>query len=285
MLLSPFHSSSSSYWRFLDVLLTVVLVSLSCSVYICHGSCNEQDRNSLSSFNLSISTQPPLYWSLSFDCYSWEGVGRDESGRVNSLFLPSKGLVGTISPFIVNLTSLTQLNLSRNRFSGPIPDEFFTALNRLVFIYISHNHLTGQLSDSDKLMTLNLERFGVSDNSFSGSIPSSVCRFSPSIVHLDFSNNDFVGPISDGFGQCHNLLRLRAGFNNFSGSIPCDIYMVSSLQELYLPANKLFGVIDGSIVNLINLRNLSLYGNELTGTIPRDMGRLSKMEQLWLHVN
>ncbi|XP_022843878.1 tyrosine-sulfated glycopeptide receptor 1-like [Olea europaea var. sylvestris] len=309
MLLSPFHSSSSSYWCFLDVLLTVVLVTLSCSVYTCHGSCNEQDRNSLSSFNLSISTPSPLNWSLSFDCCSWEGVGCDESGRVNSLLLPSKGLIGTMSPFIVNLTSLNQLNLSRNRLSGPISDGFFSALNRLVFIDISHNRLTGQLSDSDKLVStvmtvdlssnrfygriqstflqpaLNLQIFDVSNNSFSGSIPSSVCRFSPSIVHLDFSNNDFVGPISHGFGQCHNLLRLRAGFNNFSGSIPSDIYMISSLQELYLPANKLSGVIDGSIVNLINLRNLSLYGNELTGTIPQDIGRLSNLEQLWLHIN
>ncbi|CAA3002190.1 tyrosine-sulfated glycopeptide receptor 1 [Olea europaea subsp. europaea] len=61
--------------------------------------------------------------------------------------------------------------------------------------------------------------------------------------------------------------------------------MISSLQELYLPANKLSGVIDGSIVNLIHLRNLSLYGNELTGTIPQDIGRLSNLEQLWLHIN
>ncbi|XP_022843141.1 receptor-like protein 2 [Olea europaea var. sylvestris] len=89
------------------------------------------------------------------------------------------------------------------------------------------------------LLLFNLQRFDASNNSFSGSIPSSVSRFSPSIVRLDFSKNDFVGPISHDFGQCHNLLRLRAGFNNLSGAIP----------------------------------------NELTGMIPQDIGRLSNLEQ------
>ncbi|CAI9753686.1 unnamed protein product [Fraxinus pennsylvanica] len=272
---------------------SIFVVVTPCSVYTCHGSCNQLDQDSLSSFNLSISTSSPLNWSLSVDCCSWEGVGCDESDRVNSLLQPSKGLVGTISPSIVNLSHLSQLNLSRNWLSGPIPDAFFTALNRLVIIDLSHNRLTGQLSDSDKLMStattvdlsrnrfygttqsssfqpaLNLQRFNVSNNSFSGSIPSSVCRFSPLIKDLDFSNNDFVGSISQGFGLCSNLLRLRAGFNNLSGAIPSDIYTVSALQELYLPANKLSGVIDESIINLINLRTLALFGNELTGKIPR----------------
>ncbi|CAI9753687.1 unnamed protein product [Fraxinus pennsylvanica] len=315
MLWSPFYSSSSSssssssHLCFLDVLLILVVVTLSCSVYTCHGSCNQLDRDSLSSFNLSTSTPSPLNWSLSVDCCSWEGVACDESDRVNSLLLPSKGLVGTISPSIVNLSHLSQLNLSRNWLSGPIPDGFFTALNHLVIIDLSHNRLTGQLSDSDKLMStattvdlssnrfygttqssffqpaLNLQRFNVSNNSFSGSIPSSVCRFSPLIEHLDFSNNDFVGSISQGFGLCSNLLRLRAGFNNLSGAIPSDIYTVSALQELYAPANKLSGVIDESTINLINLRTLALFGNELTGKIPRDIGMLSNLEKLLLHNN
>ncbi|KAL2493376.1 Tyrosine-sulfated glycopeptide receptor 1 [Abeliophyllum distichum] len=316
MLLSPFHSSSSSSsssscsydWCFLDVLLIVVVVTLSCSVYTCHGSCNQLDRDSLSLFNLSISSPFHLNWSLSVDCCSWEGVRCDESDKVTSLLLPSKGLVGSISP-IANLSRLSQLNLSQNWLSGPIPDGFFMGFNRLLIIDLSHNRLTGKLSDSDKLPStvtrvdlssnrfdgtiqssflqpaLNLQRFDVSNNSFSGSIPSSVCRFSPSIQHLDFSNNDFVGPISQGFGQCSNLQILRAGFNNLSGVIPSDIYTVSALQELYLPANKLSGVIDGSIVNLINLTTLALYGNELTGQISQDIGRLSNLEHLLLHIN
>ncbi|CAI9757751.1 unnamed protein product [Fraxinus pennsylvanica] len=301
----PFSFSS----LFQNLLLLILFAQLSSFIIPCQATCRKVERDSLLAFSSGVSSSYPLNWSSSIDCCMWEGVSCDNNDRVIHLLLPSRGLVGSISPSIANLSHLSQLNLSQNSLSGPIPDGFFMALNRLVIIDISHNRLTGQLSDSDKLMStvaivdfsgnhfygriqssflqraLNLQRFDVRNNSFSGSIPSSVCRFSPSIVHLDFSNNDFLGPISQGFGQCPNLLRLKAGFNNLSGAIPSDIYTISALQELYLPANKLSGVIDGSIVNLINLRILSLYGNELTGMIPQDIGRLSNLVQLWLHIN
>lgn len=320
MLLSTLRSSSSSrkqnhsghsfHRRFLDILLAIFLVAISSFVHTCHGSCNQLDRDSLSSFNLSISAaSPPLNWSLSVDCCSWEGVDCDNSGRVTTLWLPSRGLVGSISTSIMNLSSLSQLSLSHNWLSGPLPDGFFASFNSLQVIDLSLNRLSGVLWASNKLPTtiqifnlssnsfhgtipssflqpaLNLETFDVNSNSFFGSIPSYVCSFSSSIQRLDFSNNDFVGPIPQGFGQCSNLQSLRAGFNNFSGEIPQDIYGLSTLQELYLPGNKLSGVMDERIVNLNNLKILSLYGNELIGMIPQDIGRLSNLEQLQLHIN
>ncbi|KAG8380232.1 hypothetical protein BUALT_Bualt07G0171900 [Buddleja alternifolia] len=318
LLTTTFHSSSSKQnhttshhfdHHSLEILLKIVLISISCFVYTCHGTCNRLDRDSLSSFNLTISSTPPLNWSLSVDCCSWEGIGCDSSGRVTNLWLPSKGLVGNISPSIVNLTSLSQLSLSHNWLSGPLPDGFFLSLNQLQVIDLSRNRLSGEISPSGKLPVtirecnlssnhfhgiiqssflqpaLNLESFDVSNNSFFGSIPSSICSFSPSIQRIDFSNNDFMGPIAQGFGQCTNLQSLRAGFSNLSGEVPLDIYGLLTLQELYLPGNKLSGLIDERILNLINLRILSLYGNELKGMIPQDIGRLHKLEQLMLHIN
>ncbi|KAL0354408.1 UNVERIFIED_CONTAM: Tyrosine-sulfated glycopeptide receptor 1 [Sesamum radiatum] len=322
MLLTSFHSSSSSSpkqnpnihqpfkdYHFLDLFLTLVLVAVSCFVHTCHASCNQLHRDSLSSFNLSISASPPLNWSLLQDCCSWEGVGCDGSGRVTNLWLPSRGLVGSISPSILNLTSLSQLSLSHNWLSGPLPDDFFVSLNQLQVIDLSRNRLSGELAPSEKLPAtvqifnlsnnhfhgpiqssflqpaLNLEIFDVSNNSFSGSIPTSICSFSPLIQWIDFSNNDFTGPIAQGFGKCTNLQSLRVGFTNLSGEVPQDIYELLTLQELYLPGNKLSGAIDERIVNLSNLRILALYGNELTGMIPQDIGRLSKLDQLLLNIN
>ncbi|KAK4479213.1 hypothetical protein RD792_014724 [Penstemon davidsonii] len=291
------------------MMLIIVLIAISCFVHTCQGTCNQLDRDSLSSFNLSISTASPLNWSLSIDCCTWEGVGCDDSGRVTNLWLPSRGLRGSISPSIVNLSSLSQLSLSHNWFSGPLPDGFFVSLNQLRVIDLSLNRLSGEISSTDKLPTtiqafnlssnhfhgkiqssflqtaLNLETFDVRNNSFFGAIPSSICSFSASIQRLDFSNNDFTGPIPQGFGQCKNMQSLRSGFNNISGEVPRDIYRLLTLQELYLPGNRLSGKIDKTIVNLRNLRILALYGNELTGMIPQDIGRLSKLEQLQLHIN
>ncbi|KAK4395010.1 Tyrosine-sulfated glycopeptide receptor 1 [Sesamum angolense] len=321
MLLTSFHSSSSlpkqnpnihqpfKDYHFLDLFLIIVLVAVSCFVHTCHASCNQLHRDSLSSFNLSISASPPLNWSLLHDCCSWEGVGCDGSGRVTNLWLPSRGLVGSISPSIVNLTSLSQLSLSHNWLSGPLPDDFFVSLNQIQVIDLSRNRLSGELAPSEKLPAtvqifnlsnnhfhgpvqssflqpaLNLETFDVSNNSFSGSIPTSICSFSPLIQWIDLSNNDFTGPIAQGFGKCTNLQSLRVGFTNLSGEVPQDIYELLTLQELYLPGNKLSGAIDERIVNLSNLRILALYANELTGTIPQDIGRLSKLEQLLIHIN
>ncbi|KAL3825042.1 hypothetical protein ACJIZ3_021071 [Penstemon smallii] len=289
--------------------LIIVLIAISCFVHTCQGTCNQLDRDSLSSFNLSISTTSPLNWSLSIDCCTWEGVGCDDSGRVTNLWLPSRGLQGSISPSIVNLNSLSQFNLSHNSLVGPLPDGFFVSLKRLQVIDLSRNRLSGKPALSDKLSTtihtfnlssnhfhgtiqssflqttLNLETFDVSNNDFSGVIPSIICTFSSSIQSLDFSNNDFTGPIPQGFGQCTELQSFRAGFSNLSGEVPQDIYRLLMLQELYLPGNRLSGKIDKRIVNLSNLKILALYGNELTGMIPQDIGRLSRLERLQLHIN
>ncbi|KAL3632841.1 hypothetical protein CASFOL_025825 [Castilleja foliolosa] len=296
--------------RFSNLSLKITLISVGCFIHTCHGACNAVDRDSLSSFNLSLSSSPPLDWSLAVDCCDWEGISCDgSSGRVTELSLPSRGLVGNISPSILNLTSLTQLTLSNNSLSGPLPTRFFKSLNQLQVIDLSRNRLIGELNSSDTLPAkarifnissnnfqgpiqtlfietgLNMKTFDVNNNSFTGMIPSVICSFSPSIKLLDFSNNDFTGLIPQGFGQCMNLLSLRAGFNNLSGSVPRDMYALLPLEELYLPGNRLTGPIDPSLLNLTNLKSLALFDNELTGPIPKEIGNLFKLEQLQLHIN
>ncbi|XP_073142691.1 tyrosine-sulfated glycopeptide receptor 1 [Henckelia pumila] len=294
-------------------LVLLILISC-CCVNTCHGSCNEIDFDSLSLLNLSVSATPPLNWSVSADCCVWEGVGCDSSssssGRVTTLWLPSRGIVGTIPPSFLNLTSLSLLTLSHNGLSGPLPDGFFSSLNRLRVVDLSLNRLTGELAQWDQLpptiqvfnlssnhflgtipssffqQGLSLRSFDVSNNSFFGSLPSDVCAFTrPSIQRLDFSNNEFGGSIPAGFSSCSNLVSLRAGFNNFSGGVPQDVFGLSALEELSFPGNRLSGYIDENITQLGNLRILELYGNFFTGTIPKNIGTLSNLEVLKLHIN
>ncbi|KAG6397895.1 hypothetical protein SASPL_139345 [Salvia splendens] len=274
-----------------------------------HAACSPADRAALASFNLTITASPPLNWSLSYDCCGWEGVGCDASGRVINLLLRSRHLSGTISPSITNLTSLTDLSLSHNWLSGPIPFGFFASLDRLRVVDLSWNRLTGELGLPDKLPApiktfnlssnhfrgtiqtsffqpaLALDHFDISNNSFSGAIPAFVCSYAPLITRLDFTNNDLTGPIGPGFGDCKNLLSLRVGFNLLSGEVPEDIYDLMALQELYLPGNQLSGPIDERIIDLRHLKVLALYGNGFTGEIPHDIGKLSELEELQLHIN
>ncbi|CAA3002191.1 tyrosine-sulfated glycopeptide receptor 1 [Olea europaea subsp. europaea] len=230
----------------------------------------------------------------------WEGVSCDNDDRVIHLLLPSRGLVGSISPSVANLSHLSQFNLSQNRLSGPIPDGFFMAFKRLVVVDLSENRLTGKLSDFDKLMST-VKTVNLSSNDFQGTIQYAFVQQAVNLKSFDVSNNSFSGQfllLSVKFLPQSSILIsheisfvvqfpkfLGAGFNNLSGDVPSDIYIVSSLQELYLSANSLSGPINGSLVNLINLRTLSLYDNRLTGTIPQDIGRLSNLENLFLQKN
>ncbi|KAL3499431.1 hypothetical protein ACH5RR_038524 [Cinchona calisaya] len=316
MFSSPLAKSSSSYllhsscFSFVQ-LLTVFILFLPCYTYTSHASCNKLDRDSLLSLSENISSSlSPLNWSLSIDCCFWEGVGCDyNNNRVNRLWLPSRGLVGSISTSITNLSHLQLLSFAGNGLSGPLPDGLFLSLNRIETIDLSCNRLSGQLQPFGQLpatiktmdlssnnfegviqssflqSSSSLVSFNVSNNSFSGPIPSNVCNFSPSITFLDFSWNYFDSSIPYGFGMCSNLKVLRAGFNVITESLPDDIYTVLPLQELSFPGNGISGPLSEGIANLTNLKILELYANEFTGSIPREIGRISNLEQLLLHIN
>ncbi|KAF7813950.1 tyrosine-sulfated glycopeptide receptor 1 [Senna tora] len=327
---STSSSSSSSSVMTLMVFFLLPLV-LSCFVVTVSSSCSQSDRDSLLAFssNISIpSSYPPLNWSTSADCCSWEGIlcdnNENRDQRVIHLLLPSRGLIGSISPSLINLSALSHLNLSHNRLSGNLPTQFLSLLNHLQILDLSYNRLSGELpinsggnnSSSSIIQELNLSSnlfhgilpssfleyltaaasggtltsFNVSNNSFTGQIPTSqLCingsDASSSLRFLDVSSNDFNGSIQSGLGACSKLEVFRAGFNFLSGPLPGDIFDVVSLREISLPLNKLSGNIDDGIVSLTNLTVLELYSNDFRGPIPGDIGKLSKLEKLELHIN
>ncbi|KAK0591813.1 hypothetical protein LWI29_008609 [Acer saccharum] len=290
------------------VIFHLILLFLSCFAFLTHQACNQIDQQSLLSFQLYIPSSS-LNWPSSGDCCLWEGITCDASGNVTRLWLPSKGLNGTISPSIGNLTHLSHLNLSHNRLFGPPPITSFSTLIQLQILDLSYNRLTGEfpstlLSNHIELVNLssnqfhglipssyfqqagNLMSFNVSNNSFTGPIPSLAwIDSSCSVRLLDLSYNDFSGQVPPGFGNCSKLTNFRAGFNNLSGSLPDDIYTATSLEEISLPANSLSGTIGNDIVHLKNLTVLELYSNKFTGMIPVDIGRLTKLKHLLLHIN
>ncbi|KAL5857019.1 hypothetical protein ACOSQ3_004477 [Xanthoceras sorbifolium] len=291
------------------VLLDLILVFLSSFASFSHqATCNKLDQESLLSLQLDISS-PPLNWTSSGDCCLWEGITCDASGNVTHLWLPLKGLIGTVSPSIGNLRHLSHLNLSHNGLFGPLPTSSFSSLIRLEFLDLSFNRLTGEfpsslLSNHIKLVNLssnlfhglipssffqqagNLMSFNVSNNSFTGPIPSSAWIDSfCSVRLLDFSYNDFSGHIPPGIGNCSKLQTFRAGFNNLSGPLPDDIYTATSLEKLSLAVNGISGIISNGIVQLQRLTALELYSNQLTGLIPKDIGKLTKLRHLLLHIN
>lgn len=85
-------------------------------------------------------------------------------------------LSGTLPSALGSLTQLTYLELSRNKFSGGLPDSIGNNLLSLTLLLLYANNLSGTIPDSlSSLTALTTLFLAGSGNKFSGSIPNSIC--------------------------------------------------------------------------------------------------------------
>jgi Leucine-rich repeat (LRR) protein len=274
-------------------------------IFSMNHACNQIHCQSLSSLAFNRMSSPPLNWS-SIDCCRWEGISCDHKHQVTRIWLPSRGLSGSLSLSLGNLTQLSHLNLSHNSLSGPLPKGLFSSLNQLKVLDLSYNHLFGDISAwpaSIQIVDISSNQFNeiiqssffqrawrltelnASNNSFMGPIPSFPCSNSSLVKLLDFSHNHHSGHIPSGLGACSKLKVFRAGFNSLLGPLPDDIFNATELEEISLPSNDLSGPINSDIVNFVKLTNLELYGNKFSGKLPKNIGKLSKLKHIILHTN
>ena len=180
------------------------------------------DESALLAFKSSITLDPDLMlknWSTSSSSSSsvcnWAGVTCDlGNGRVKALNLSNMGLVGTISPYVGNLSFLEELDLKGNGFHGQLPQELF------------------QLH---QLRLLNL-----SFNGFADIISQSISNLSK-LEHLDCSSNFINGVIPPVIGQLRQLKLLNFENNSLSGIIPPTISNLSLLEVINLAQNSISG--------------------------------------------
>ncbi|KAF7078184.1 hypothetical protein CFC21_082658 [Triticum aestivum] len=275
------------------------------------SSCTDQEKSSLLQLLTGLSSDGGLTasWQIDTDCCTWEGITCNQDRRVTDVSLASRGLKGSISPFLGNLTGLLRLNLSQNSLSDGLPLELVSSSSILV-LDVSFNCLTGGLSElpsstpTRPLQVLNISsnfftgRFpsttwevmkslvvlNASTNSFTGQIPTTPCVSAPSFAVLELSFNQLSGNIPPGLGNCLALKFLCAGYNNLNGTLPDELFKVRSLQYISLPNNRLQGALNG-IIKLTNLVTLDLGKNELSGNIPDSIGELKRLEEIHLGHN
>ncbi|KAF0935646.1 hypothetical protein E2562_035097 [Oryza meyeriana var. granulata] len=278
------------------------------------GSCTEQERRSLLRFLAGLSQDGGLAasWRPDVDCCgAWEGVVCDGEGTVTEVSLPSRGLHGRISPSsLAGLAGLIRLNLSHNALSGGLPPGLMHSASLLVLdvsfnsldgalppppplamkpplqvLNISTNKFAGEFPSLDAMA--NLIALNGSNNSFTGQMPAtSLCRSSPSLSVLDLSHNWFTGEVSPALANCTMLKVLKVGMNNLSGTLPVELFDMTSLEHICFADNGLQGELDEAhMAKLNNLVTLDLGGNSFHGEIPESIGQLKKLEVLRLSNN
>ena len=146
-----------------------------------------------------------------------------------------------------SLVDVTNLALSGNRLSGPIPPEIGTLAN------------------------LKLVQF--QDNQLSGPIPPELGILA-NLGELDLSRNQLSGEIPSELGSLSNLQALYLGSTQLSGEIPSELGNLANLEVLVLAENQLSGPIPPELGKLANLEWLDLSDNQLSGEIPSELGTL-----------
>ncbi|KAJ8770858.1 hypothetical protein K2173_021773 [Erythroxylum novogranatense] len=271
---------------------------------------NETDRIALFQFKSGITSDPfGIFnsWNASASFCNWHGITCGRRRRVTSLNITGKNLVGTISPYIGNLSFLRILGLRNNSFTGEIPQEVGNLL-RLRHIVLSHNILGGDiptnLSHCTKLEKIvfaynklvgkipegigslaELNFVGVFQNNLTGKLPSSLGNLTL-LSFLFVGENNLAGKIPVEIGKLSRLTVFDIAVNSISGTIPETLFNISSLGVFIIADNQIRGTIPYNIgLSLPNLRLFGFGGNRFYGSIPESFGNATKLELIGIHNN
>ncbi|GMN35683.1 hypothetical protein TIFTF001_005440 [Ficus carica] len=199
--------------------------------------------------------------------------------RVTEITLDPTGYTGSLASTGWTLPYLQTLDLSENSFHGPIPGSLsnLTGLNRLC---LSMNSLTGPVPGSLGSLSL-LEELYLDNNFLVGPIPFSFNGL-VGLKRLELQQNNLSGEVPD-LGKLKNLYYLDLSDNRLSGEVPATL--PTSLVELSLRNNTLFGKLPNSLGGLVILQVLDLSYNELNGRVRSFLFDHPSLEQLTLSHN
>ncbi|XP_054820156.1 putative leucine-rich repeat receptor-like serine/threonine-protein kinase At2g24130 isoform X2 [Prosopis cineraria] len=233
-----------------------------------------------------------LYWNL------LEGKIPSELSSLHNLRhldMGSNRLKGVIPPslFCNSSSSLKNVDLSNNSLVGQIPLSNECVLYKLRHLLVWSNQLVGQvppaLSNCTELRWLDL-----GFNELSGELPSKIVGNWPYLQYLYLSSNGFVShngntnlePFFTSLVNLSNLQVLELDGNYLGGKLPHIVGgLPTSLMQLHLDENLIYGSIPPDIANLVNLTLLNLSSNQLNGSIPPNLSLMSRLERVFLSNN
>ncbi|KAB2636922.1 leucine-rich repeat receptor protein kinase EXS-like [Pyrus ussuriensis x Pyrus communis] len=170
-------------------------------------------------------------------------------------------------------TKVTNFDLQSNSFFGPIPSNIDQMMPNLNSLYLSENHLNGNIPRSICNMQ-QLQELSLFENHLNGTIPPFVYNMKQLQI-LSLRSNQFHGEFHHAWSVGSNMRYLDVSQNNLSGNIPTSLGVLISLVVLKLNNNNFEGEIPNSLQNCSDLTSIDLGDNKLFGKIPQWMGGLN----------
>lgn len=203
--------------------------------------------------------------------------------RLKTLAIHMNQLTGDLQ-WLRNMPSLMYLYADHNNFVDTLDRDYFTRLDGLIQLDLSHNQLVGEINLAGLLANAGPEVVDLAHNKFTGSFPAEL-ELNGSLEYLSLRENKFSGTIPDTIDNLDILYHLDLQHNNFTGTIPNSIGHMVELTYLFLGHNKLDSSIVPPLSQLLRLHELSLAGLSFTGTIPYWIQYLNQLEMLDLSDN
>ncbi|KAM3345389.1 putative receptor-like protein kinase [Capsicum galapagoense] len=218
--------------------------------------------------------------SKSSESFHWD-TPISSLSNLMSLQLSNCNISGRIpTAQLLNLTSLSTLEMSSNFLASSIPD-ILSNLTTLSALYFSGNDLDGQIPYFPQL-----EKLSVSSNP--AMTIDLVSMFSvpwSKLTYLDISFTQVGGTVPASLSNSTSLTVFLADGCSIQGSIPSSITKVKKLRILMLNENNITGQLPVSMSSLISLQYLSLFQNRLQGNIPISICQIPSLEYLNLNWN
>ncbi|KAI3832167.1 hypothetical protein MKX03_015318 [Papaver bracteatum] len=140
------------------------------------------------------------------------------------LDLTTNSLSGSLPMDLEGLRNLKKMMVGDNILDGTLPGNLFTSLNKLQFVVLNHNNLSGPLPDV--LWSMPELRFvDVSYNNLTGILPSPRLSDTASARVLNLSNNQLYGNLDFSFAS---ISFIDLSGNYFEGKVADEALLMNS---------------------------------------------------------
>jgi hypothetical protein len=186
-------------------------------------------------------------------------VGPDNAGRPNC-----------INGYLNFTFQISVGNAASKGFIPGIPHPKIPGVTDAKALLLNYNNLSGSLPSN--LGFSKLSYLALANNKLTGPIPSSISHLQDSLFEVLLLNNQLSGCLPHELGMLTKAAVIDAGMNQLTGPIPSSFSCLSSVEQLNLAGNRLYGQVPDALCKLAGpagrLANLTLSGNYFTSVGP-----------------